>query len=171
MRYSVRHVAEFIDDWKTPYLRSYSGQDFGNRLRELGFGDADLLKRGVNYDTSERRNLYPESKIWVGEGDLRYLLTKTQKAGPLKTPISDSEYGSDIPFESVVVDRFKPLLDQALDAAGSSPVFRIAVCAYIQKALRDLLSVEGDFNIEEVEKEIQTATMFASQVSALKKSQ
>jgi len=163
MRYPVRHVAEFIDDWKTPYLRTYSAEDFGNRLRELGFADAALLKRGVIYDTSERRTMFADSKTWVGEGDLRYLLTKTAKAGPLKAPISDSEYGSNVPFDKAIVERFKPLFDQAMNAAGTDPIPRIALCAYIQKALRDLLSAEGDFDIDKVESEIKAATTFSSQ--------
>ena len=164
MRYSVRHVAEFIDDWKTPYLRTYSAQDFNQRLQELGFSQAEPLKRGVVYDTSERRSKYPESATWVGEGDLRYLLTKTENAGPAMNPISDSEYGSSVAFDSEIIDRFEPLFDAAFAAVGQSQVAQIALCAYIHKALRDLLSVEGGFDIDKVESEIVTATNHARQM-------
>ena len=101
-RYPTRYIAEFIDDWYATYLRTYTQEDLGtlddwyatylrtytqedlaNRLQELGFEKPalkwpTLLKYGTDYDTSHRINVFAADaeKALMGQGDLRYLLTK-----------------------------------------------------------------------------------------------
>ena len=159
--YSVRYVAEFIDDWKTPYLRMYTAQEFGDRLESLGYGSCSPLSRGVVYDTSERRHLYPDSAAWVGEGDLRYFLTKVQKPQDNSEPINGSEYGSDVAFHPSVVSRYGPLLASILGQHEDDDLAVIAKCANVHKGLRDLLSVEGDLDVAKIEKRMRDVESFA----------
>jgi len=75
----VRRIAEWIDDWFVPYLRRYTGTDTTNRLVELGYEDAEPLRLGVGYDTSQRRvGACPEELAFMGEGDLRFFCRKAR---------------------------------------------------------------------------------------------
>ena len=151
MRYPVRFIGEYIDDWKAPYLRTYTADDFGSRLKELGFDNTDPLPYGVAYDTSHRRTLYPEDADWLGEGDLRYFLTKLRKAGANQHIISESEHGSTAAFSQTVADRFAPHFDALVDAVKDNPISAIASCAKIQRAMYDIFNSEGRLDVEEYE--------------------
>lgn len=70
----VGRVAEIIDDWKTPYLRAYSYEDFSTVLQELGY-TVKRLMRGMEYDTSEQIFRKADPKL-IGEGDIRVLVEK-----------------------------------------------------------------------------------------------
>jgi SAM-dependent methyltransferase len=74
-------VAEMLDDWKAPFLRTYRDAMLRESFDQLGCS-AERLLRGMPYDTSEQlaRGI---SRGFVGEGDLRYLVTRetvTQRA-------------------------------------------------------------------------------------------
>jgi len=157
MRYSTRYVAEFMDDWKVPYLRTYTAEDFSNRLGSFGYETPTPLPRGVVYDTSERRHSYPQSAAWVGDGDLRYFLTKTSAPQGSSSALSDSEYGSEVTFGAQITSRFGPLFDALFDGINDNPLLAIAQCGYVHKGLRDLLSVEGDLNVDAFEETLQMA--------------
>ena len=149
MRYQTRFVAEFIDDWKVPFLRTYANADVATRLKELGFADPKPLPYGVDYDTNHIVNTYPEEERWLGGGELRYLVTKTapQQAGG--HPLSASEYGSDVPFADGLVAVLKPPFDALEKSVAGNPVLAVAACAFIQKRLRELLSDKGPFPMDE----------------------
>ena len=152
MGYANRYVAEYLDDWKVPYLRTYTDSDFSGRLSDFGFDNPQPLPYGVMYDTSHRRTTFPEDKIWLGDGDLRYLETKTavgkESAG---IPISDSEYGSEAPFSPEIINRFKTIFDNLTDIVSEEPLIALATCAKIQFSLREILSREGPFAIDDFE--------------------
>ena len=99
MRYEPRYVAEFIDDWYAVHLRTYTARDFEARLRAVGFEAPQRLKYGVDYDTSQRRFTAGSTfeQEMMGEGDLRYLLTKGGRSdGPHGSDalLDEGEYGS-----------------------------------------------------------------------------
>lgn len=71
-------VAEILDDWKAPFLRAYENALFESALIELGC-DVDRLFRGMPYDTSEQM-FCGVSQEFIGEGDLRYLVTRRHEA-------------------------------------------------------------------------------------------
>jgi hypothetical protein len=83
--------------------------------------------------------------VWLGEGDLRYLVTKTGSIGTGGKPLSDSEYGSDAPFDPKIIARFAALFDGLSGTVSGYPMIALAVCAKIQFALREILSREGAF--------------------------
>ena len=149
MRYETRYVAEYIDDWKTPFLRAYSAAAMNQRLAQLGYSNATPLRFGVPYDTSHRINTNAEDARWLGEGDLRYLVVRTVSRAIGDDPIGDGDCGSDVRYAPIVEDRLGPLLDELEQVAADNYTLAIAGAANIQRALRDQLSVPGPFSIEQ----------------------
>ena len=148
MRVETRYVAEYIDDWKVSFLRAYSAADMNRRLAELGYADPEPLKYGVSYDTSHRINTNPDDARWLGEGDLRYLVTKRGAATGGSHPIPSSERGSDVRYQPAIVERLGPLHDELERVVGDDTMLAVAAAAHIQRALRDQLSAPGAFDID-----------------------
>lgn len=151
MRYAVRYVAEYMDDWKVPYLRTYSIEDLGARLFELGFDGNAPLRYGVDYDTSHRRNVHPDDENWMGDGDLRYLLTKTGNAVTDRHRLNEGEYGSEPKFAPVIERRFGKYFDELAKLVANSSFLALAACSHIQKDLRDIMSKPGHLDIDAIE--------------------
>jgi hypothetical protein len=137
-----------MDDWKVPYLRSYTDSDFSTRLRDVGFGDVNRLWRGVSYDTSERLVRFPNDRPWLGEGDLRYLLTRSAAAGAATgRPLSDDEYGSTPDFDQAISKQFDGPLRDLEAAIGSNVILGVLVASNLQRRLRDMMSAERPFDV------------------------
>jgi ubiquinone/menaquinone biosynthesis C-methylase UbiE len=148
MSVEVRYIGEYMDDWKVPYLRSYTDSDFSTRLREVGFGDVNRLWRGVSYDTSERLVRFPNDRPWLGEGDLRYLLTRTGAAGAAAgRPLSDDEYGSKPDFDRVISEQFGGPLRDLEAAIGANVILGVLVASNLQRRLRNMMSEERPFDV------------------------
>ncbi len=152
--YTPRFVAEYLDDWKVPYLRTYTDADFGTRLADLGFARIAPLPHGVSYDTSERRTRFPEDAHWLGEGDLRYLVKKTGVARAGGKPISASEYGSEVDFDPRIPKRFAHAFDRLEQAVEGDPITALAACGRIQFRLRELMSQDGRLDLDAWEQTI-----------------
>lgn len=132
------YIAEYMDDWKAPYLRSYTDADFSGRLQSLGFKDAKPLPYGTDYDTSHRINTFKGDKDYLGEGDLRYFITKQPGGEPQAAVIKDGEFGSDYTY----ADQYKKPLDEKFGAvekllSGKGLMAKVATLAYLQRGLRD----------------------------------
>lgn len=131
-------LAEYIDDWKAPYLRSYTKADFGGRLKSLGFEGTDPLLYGTDYDTSHRITSFDGDADYLGEGDLRYFLTKTSAPQNDEAPISDSIYGSDYEYSDVYKGKIDEKFDALKAAVQDQPLtVKASSLAYIQRYLRD----------------------------------
>jgi SAM-dependent methyltransferase len=155
MRYPARYVAEYMDDWKVPYLRTYSIEDLGDRLRELGFANATPLSYGVDYDTSHRRTMYPEDRPWVGDGDLRYLLTKTGEPVGQARRLNSSEFGSAPKFAPVIEQRFGGYFAELSACLAGAPMLALAACSHIQKELREIMSRPGKLDVDAIEANVE----------------
>jgi ubiquinone/menaquinone biosynthesis C-methylase UbiE len=164
MRLEARYVAEYIDDWTVPYLRTYAADQFSRRLAELGFSDTGPLAYGVAYDTSHRRTLYPDDAPWLGEGDLRFLVTKTGEATAGGTPLPSEPEAMGKPFDERVVARFGPLLDRFERAVGDDLALAVITAANIQRSLRDILTRDGPFALDEFEASAVEAIRLAENV-------
>ena len=142
MRYEPRYVAEFIDDWFASHLRAYTNKDFTAKLEALGFDHVVTLNRGMPYDTSERRHLFNSANQldYMGEGDLRYLVTKVATPNYHKNLIDEGEYGSEYQWPEIT----KQVVDQAMSQIAlvvtESPSLKVAAYAYLQRELRLLLN-------------------------------
>jgi ubiquinone/menaquinone biosynthesis C-methylase UbiE len=148
MSVEVRYIGEYMDDWKVPYLRSYTDADFTTRLLEVGFGGVNRLWRGVPYDTSERLVRFPGDRPWLGEGDLRYLLTKTGATGTAAEHLlSDDVYGSKPDFDRVISEQFDGPLRDLEVAIGSNVILAVLVASKLQRRLRDMMSEERPFDV------------------------
>ncbi|MCU1282803.1 MAG: methyltransferase protein [bacterium] len=163
MRYETRYVAEYIDDWKVSFLRAYSAADMNRRLAELGYERPAPLKYGVSYDTSHRINTNAEDARWLGEGDLRYLVTKRGARAEGNHPISSSEYGSDVEYAPAIVERMGPLFDELARVVAGDETLAIAAAANIQRELRDQLSLSGAFDVDRYVASVVAATDLARQ--------
>jgi ubiquinone/menaquinone biosynthesis C-methylase UbiE len=157
MGLSARYIGEYMDDWKVPYLRAYTDNEFTSRLRELGYVEPKPLLRGVSYDTSERRTVYPDDLPWYGEGDLRYFLTKGKERQPADTA---ALVGGGIEIEerysADVLRRFSPLTQSLTDIAQRNPVIGVLACARIQRVLRDTMTRSGRLDVMEFESEFRS---------------
>jgi SAM-dependent methyltransferase len=154
-RYPVRYVAEYIDDWKVPYLRTYTRDDLGARLDELGFENTTPLPFGLDYDTSHRRNTNPADAIWTGDGDLRYLLVKVQPSSGDTRPLKSSEYGSDVAFAPELEARFGNAFAELKDLLDGRPFMTVMACAHIQCDFREVLSRQGGLDLRAVEEIVE----------------
>jgi len=139
--YSPRYVGEFIDDWYAAHLRTYTHIDLATRVAEVGFERPERLVNGMDYDTSQRRELAKDDfqRDLAGEGDLRYLLSKTGNAPKNDAFLDEGVYGSEYKWpESVkllVVEGFKIIPE--LESVESWKL--VAICARIQRELRILM--------------------------------
>lgn len=72
-------VFHIMDHWYVPNYETLTAAQFEARCAEVGFEVKRRLERGMFlYEASERKYMYPEDADLMGEGDLRYLLTKPQ---------------------------------------------------------------------------------------------
>jgi len=149
MRLETRYVAEYVDDWTVPYLRTYTAEEFSRRLDELGFSNAEPLKFGVTYDTSNRRSLYPDDSVWMGDGDLRFLATKTSEPRETTRRLPSDSGAMGRPFNPQVIEMFQPLFDEYQRNVSGILMLAVMVSANIQRVLRDLLTREGPFAVDE----------------------
>jgi len=161
IRCETRYVAEYIDDWKVDFLRTYTAEDMSRRLAELGFRDATPLKYGTSYDTSHRINLHPADRVWLGDGDLRYWTVKSESCAPGTTPLSAGEYGSVAAFAPEIISRFEPVFDAMAKEVENDPLLAMAVAANVQRELRDLLSTREPFDPEAFASRVERALDWA----------
>jgi ubiquinone/menaquinone biosynthesis C-methylase UbiE len=145
----VSFLAEYMDDWKAPYLRTYTHDDFSRRLKELGFINIDPLPYGNDYDTSHRVNKFKNDALYLGDGDLRYLLTKNTNNLRDEHPISDSVFGSHYNYPDIYTNPLDEKFDLLEQEVGESLVLKILTCAYLQRNLRDnIFSTTQPFTLE-----------------------
>ena len=145
-RYSPRYIGEFIDDWYAAHLRTYTHMDLATRLTEIGFEKPERLVLGMDYDTSQRRELAKDElqRELTGEGDLRYLLRKTDREPKNEAPLKEGVYGSEYKWpesvETLAGEGFElvPELDE------TEPWKRVAICAKIQRELRVLMDTKAE---------------------------
>ena len=141
-----RYIAEYMDDWKVPYLRAYTDKQMRSSLSICGINPIIRLYWGENYDTCLRPKLYKsESALW-GEGDLRYLGVKTNDfdgiiSEELDLPectlsISSKDYHFLI---NLVRDELKLLSDIKN---------KVIYFAGVQKLLRDTMDIPKEFDCD-----------------------
>lgn len=146
MRLPVRYIAECMDDWKVPYLRAYTGDEFSRRLADYGFVAPTMLSRGIGYDTSERRTLFPQDQPWLGEGDLHYLAKKSASSVRNGAPLFDRTLTQGN-YSLGVIAPFGPLVEQLAAAVSGDPALAIIACTCIQRELRDTLTKVGALDV------------------------
>lgn len=148
-------IAEFIDDWYVPILKAYTHADVSAALSEFGFPEVNRLMEGTTYDTS-RRTLLEGEAIWMGEGDLRYWVTKASHTplGKSRAALPDvNGRGSCYEDDPQVVrfsQDFEWLAQRVARFEDSFPALqglaRLSVAARLQTQLRDLFSLNAPFD-------------------------
>jgi hypothetical protein len=153
LRYETRYVAEFIDDWYASFLRTYTHLDLANRAEGVGFCKPEApLRWGMDYDSSHRRSSAQSGseKHLMGEGDLRYLLTKSNARPKTNDALSEDDRGSDYHWPSNVTEAVDPFFEQLEPILGGRSWLRIAASAKLQRELRILLSEPGPFQLDKL---------------------
>jgi ubiquinone/menaquinone biosynthesis C-methylase UbiE len=151
----VRYIAEYMDDWKVPYLRAYTEAEFTARLGDAGYRASGPLARGVTSDTSERRTRYPDEHAWYGEGDLRYLVTKRERRPLDGRTLGDSGLDLDHRYAAEVVERFSPLATRLGHLAARDPSLGVLACARVQRSVRDALSTPDRLDVAAIERALR----------------
>lgn len=156
MSIPVRRIAEWIDDWFSPHLRRYTVHDVQVRLRELGFANAEPLRGGTVYDTSQRRVGADASEAeLMGEGDVRFFSMRTEEPRRDEHPLPDPPGGKGSPYEdgpSVTafaepLARVQAALAHVEEAMGSEGgLYRVAVCGAVHSKVRGLLETKDAFD-------------------------
>jgi ubiquinone/menaquinone biosynthesis C-methylase UbiE len=144
MRYSPRYIAEYLDDWKVAYLRTYTGREMVANLMALGFDTPRRLPFGMSYDTCQRRENHRSEASWVGEGDLRYLVAKTRHIDDVK---SELVAASTDDFSPEIKNMFGATFLEIERAVIGRPMMMIAAAASLQYRLREIMSDEGPLDI------------------------
>lgn len=152
LRYETRYIAEFIDDWYATNLRTYTDADLSARLAELGFESPSLLPFGMDYDTSHRLNTFTSAieQDLMGDGDLRYLLTKVSNEQTNDKLLLEGEYGSDYPYPDVISQNIDPLMEELKEKTAGKSWLKIASAAHIQRELRLIMTEEKMFSLDDI---------------------
>jgi|TARA_Y100000031_G_C8199553_1_gene375521 ubiquinone/menaquinone biosynthesis C-methylase UbiE len=149
MGLDTRYVAEYIDDWKVPYLRTYTPETVNRVLIELGYLDPIRLMQGYDYDTCDRLFRYPEDACWFGSGDLRYLVTKKTETNPSPGVLSFLDDPEAPAWSDEVTEMFEPLVRRLAFSVQKDRTIGLMACARVQRELRDLMSQTGNFPADE----------------------
>lgn len=142
-----RYIGEYLDDWKVSYLRAYRAAPVIARLKELGYADPKALPLGVPYDTNHRNTKWPGERPWLGEGDLRFLLTKGAGSGGT-TRLGGDDCFADDAFAPEVHARYEAPFVALGRAVAGKPVVAALAAARIQRAIRDRLTLAEPFDNE-----------------------
>jgi SAM-dependent methyltransferase len=137
-------IAEMIDDWKAPFLRTYAARDWESAFSELGC-DYTRLMRGTDYDTCEQLARGGPSAL-LGEGDLRFLVTKRAatpgELSPQTQRSLDASHLDEMDFAHLDDDAMEGPLRDALAAFEtqwwSDPLGGVAQACDAQLFLRDV---------------------------------
>ena len=136
-----RYIGEYLDDWKVAYLRAYRADRVAARLGELGYDDTHPLPLGVPYDTNHRNTKWPGERPWLGEGDIRVLVTKRETPpSNSATPLGGDDCFDDDAFAPEVHSTFGPPLDAIARVVSGHPLVAALAAARIQRMVRDQLS-------------------------------
>ena len=139
------NVAEYIDDWKTPFLRTYEAEAIQSEFGELGYADIVRLMKGMPYDTCARLDQRPEEHPAVGVGDLRFMATKGTTPGVIKAHlnVSNIEDRSD-DLDASLAAKFESGLIDLETVFQRNPTIGILACARIQHHLRSEILSKPD---------------------------
>jgi ubiquinone/menaquinone biosynthesis C-methylase UbiE len=147
MRLPVRYIAEYMDNWKVSNLRTYSDRDFATRLKQVGH-DIQWLRRGVSYDPPERLARFPQDKPWLGDGELRYILTKVADLpSPEGQPLSNDQWGSKPDYDPAIEANFGVLLRDLTKAVSGNMAMGIVAASHVQRHLRDMMTEDAPFDV------------------------
>lgn len=152
----VRRIAEWIDDWFTPYLRRYTVADVTRRLDELGYERTAALAGGMGYDTSQRRvGAGAEEKVLMGDGDVRHFCRKATAPAGDEHRLPDPADGKGSPYEDAAavtafdapLARLSALL-KGLEArrGAAAEAYKVMVSAAVHARARALLETDKPFD-------------------------
>lgn len=147
-----RYIAEYMDDWKVPFLRAYSDNQMRDSLSCCGISPLIRLFWGENYDTCLRSKIYAAEKELWGEGDLRYFGVKTKEFnGTISNDVDVVE--STLSEGSIYHSLIKKCSNEVSNINNTKD--QVIYLARIQKLLRDTMNKPCEFDANQFEKELK----------------
>ncbi|MAU58303.1 MAG: hypothetical protein CMC33_01420 [Flavobacteriaceae bacterium] len=146
LNYTEIDIVNFIDNWKTSYLRTYTAKDLNMRLSSLGFLKPKPHRYGLSYDTNQRKNNFLNDKKWMGEGDLRYLIKKIKDTKSENNKLSNSEKGSNYQFENIISRNLDNKFNKIEKKLKNNIFLSVTISAKIHKKLLELLNSSKSFD-------------------------
>ena len=135
-----RYIAEYMDDWKVPYIRAYTDLEMRKALSAVGLKPAVRLYWGEPYDTCLRPRIHPsESDLW-GEGDLRYFVVKSESTD------SEIELDKNLDTNETIVSGDNSIYGEYLQTVRNKLLTlekrrdQVGFLAKVQRQLRDTMS-------------------------------
>ena len=147
-----RYIAEYMDDWKVPFLRAYKDNQMRDSLSCCGISPLIRLFWGENYDTCLRPKIYPTEKDLWGEGDLRYFGVKTKEFNRIISKdidVVESTLSKGITYHSLI----KKCSNEVSNINNTKD--KVIYLAKIQKLLRDTMNKPYEFDVNKFEKELK----------------
>src|SRR6185312_6383276 len=135
------------------------------RLRELGYTGVEPLPLGVPYDTNHRNTKWPGERPWLGEGDLRFLVTKGPAPGGA-TRLGGDDCFADAAFAPEVHSRYGAIFEALGRAVAGRPIVAALAAARIQRAIRDRLTLAEPFDNELVIAELNTTLALVTELAS-----
>lgn len=158
---NVNDFTSFMDDWKAAYLRCYRRKDFEEVLNANGMKIHSHFRYGVEHDLNHRLNSYSEDVAWVGEGDLRYLLTKSGKKNELeKTSLKDAEIEA-LVIERHIAERFDDYFEEISNNSKDNDFLTLQLCVFIHKRLLSIMATKGPLNLCKLTKIMENAVLLS----------
>jgi hypothetical protein len=150
------------------YLRAYREKLVVARLDELGYAGTAPLPFGVPYDTNHRNSNWPDERPWLGEGDLRFMLTprEARPAGTLN--MGGDDCFDDDAFAPEVHTVFGPALEALGRAVAGHPVVAALAAARVQRAIRDQLTLVEPFDTRTVLARIEETRVLAENATSIR---
>lgn len=161
----VRRIGEWIDDWFVPFLRRYTVEDVALRLRELGFGDPQPLRRGTEYDTSERLvDASDKEAQLMGDGDVRFFSQKTSAlTGASEHALPDPPDGKGSPYEdgpevtryAEPLARVREALERLESARGTEAgAYKVMTAGLVHSRFRTMLEEQAPFDTDALDSQL-----------------
>ena len=151
-----RYIAEYMDDWKVPYLRAYTDIEMREAFSKLGLSPSIRLFWGEPYDTCMRPRVHPsEANLW-GEGDLRYFMVKSEQ------PDGEIQLARELDANETIVGAANPIYAEYLKkvrdklATYEEPRERVNFLAKVQHRLRDTMSGAAVIEISTLEEGVES---------------
>jgi ubiquinone/menaquinone biosynthesis C-methylase UbiE len=150
-----RYVGEYLDDWKVSYLRAYQANRVVACLDAHGYEDTKPLPLGVSYDTNHRNTKWPTERPWLGEGDLRFVVTKGTKKSATAVTLGGDDCFADEMFSPEVHATFRAPFEELGRVLEGHPLVAALAAAQIQREIRDCLTLAEPFDVPRVLKRIE----------------
>ena len=153
---NLNMLTSIMDNWKVPFLCTYTHKEVSERFNELGLEKSNPWKFGLDWDTNHRISLLKGDDKWMGEGDLRYIVTKKEHKSKVtdKYALHNNEVNPNKFIDKYIISKFSHLYDELNMISKKNFVLGLLAHKQIFLKTAELLRSKKRFNIDELENKI-----------------